>query len=238
MTRATARNTIRPMPGQAGFTLLELLVVLSVLAAVAGIGVLALGGVTQDTRAELVRAEMNQIANAIRRFRADTGYWPKEGVFDDDNADDYEHPANFAQLKVQPNRDEGTPPADEPILPHDLASDNGWNGPYLRELDAVTVTVGANLQPDGTGDPTVGTAQAVNGVGDPFERAAEPPYFVWQDAGGTEIARLGRPYLYFIDETANDNITGCIRPCLLSMGENGQYDRGNADDIVINIAGN
>jgi len=229
MTRATARNTIRPMPGQAGFTLLELLVVLSVLAAVAGIGVLALGGVTQDTRAELVRAEMNQIANAIRRFRADTGYWPKEGVFVNDAIDEVDNPGSFSQLFVQPN--DGS----DDILPHDPASDSGWNGPYLRELDAVTVTVGANLQPDGTGDPTVGTAQAVNGVGDPFERAAEPPYFEWRNADGTEIARLGRPYLYFIDGSA---VLGCIAPCLLSMGENGQYDQGTADDIVINIAGN
>ena len=71
---------------QAGFTLLELLVVLAVLTAVAGIGVLALGNVTGDTRERLARAEMNEIANAIRRFRADTGYWPKEGVFEDDEA--------------------------------------------------------------------------------------------------------------------------------------------------------
>jgi len=232
MTRATARNTIRPRPGQAGFTLLELLVVLSVLAAVAGIGVLALGGVTQDTRAELVRAEMNQIANAIRRFRADTGYWPKKGVFEHDDVDKVDNPGSFSQLFVQPKDGAGD------ILPHDPASDSGWNGPYLRELDAVTVTVGENFGSDGSGLPTDGPETQVSGVGDPFERAAEPPYFVWQDAGGAEIARLGRPYLYFIDETAKDNITGCITPCLLSMGENGQYDRGNADDIVINIAGN
>jgi len=64
-----------------GFTLIELLVVVSVLAAIAGMTSVALDGYQQDAEEKLTRVEMQRIANAIRRFKEDTGYWPKTGPF-------------------------------------------------------------------------------------------------------------------------------------------------------------
>lgn len=81
---------------QSGFTLFELLVVLAVVATVAGIGVQVLTGVTDDAEQALARAEMDNIASAIQRFHRDTGYWPKQGPFD--VATDA-HPANLSQLR-------------------------------------------------------------------------------------------------------------------------------------------
>jgi prepilin-type N-terminal cleavage/methylation domain-containing protein len=68
-----------------GFTFLEMLLVVSILAAVAAIGVTAYhgesGSVEENARRELVRVEMARIATAMRQFHADTGYWPGEGPF-------------------------------------------------------------------------------------------------------------------------------------------------------------
>lgn len=220
---------------QSGFTLLEMLVVLAIIAAVVGVGVQVLGGVTSQSQVALARGEMDQIASAIQRFRADTGYWPKEGLFDVDGG---KNPADLSQLRTAPKNGE------DDILPFDRASGTGWNGPYIRELDAATVVSGGDLGADGTGNPSAGSQDEVSGIGDPFEADSEGRYFVWSNAEGVEIARLGRPYLYFIDDETV--VAGCQVPCLVSMGPNGAYDsdtndpgysdEGN-DDIVVNIAG-
>lgn len=70
---------------QQGFTLIELLVVVSILAALAGITSVAMDGYQQDAEAKITRVEMQRISNAIRRFKADTGYWPKTGPFSYDS---------------------------------------------------------------------------------------------------------------------------------------------------------
>ncbi|MEM9370962.1 MAG: prepilin-type N-terminal cleavage/methylation domain-containing protein, partial [Pseudomonadota bacterium] len=64
-----------------GLTLLEVLVTLGIIAAVAGIGVQVFTSVGTDTSERLVRLEMREVANAIQRFRNDTGYFPKQGPF-------------------------------------------------------------------------------------------------------------------------------------------------------------
>lgn len=217
------------LPQQSGFTLIEMLVVLSVVAAVAGIGIQSLGQVRASSQTALVHSEINQIAKAIQRFRADTGYWPKEGPFSSDVNGDVTHPASFAQLFWAPN--DGT----NDILPFDKVSGTGWNGPYLRELDAAQVTVGNNITATGGGNPAAGTASAIIGIGDPFERAADGSYFIWQNGAGVELASLGRPFLYFFDPATS--ITGCQVPCLISLGPDGTYAAGGADDIIVNIAG-
>jgi prepilin-type N-terminal cleavage/methylation domain-containing protein len=91
---------------QQGFTLLELLVVVSILAALAFTTATSLQGVDQTVDAQLERTELAEVAKAVRQFRADTGYFPKEGPFDIQSStlpagcqDDYEdltatvHPA-------------------------------------------------------------------------------------------------------------------------------------------------
>lgn len=242
-----ARAVLRKVPAmsirshnsaQSGFTLMEMLVVLSIMAVVAGVGVQALNGMTNDVEDGLARTEMNTIASAIQRFHADTGYWPKEGPFAGDDEDNYDHPANMKQLRVAPygDHDDESATADELILPFDTASGTGWHGPYMRELDAVTVSVGS-MNTDGSGDPSNGSDVRVSGLGDPFSAdAANGTHFVWRDAMGEEL-RLGRPYLYFIDDDANTTVAGCQVPCLVSFGSNGDYDAGANDDIVVNIAG-
>lgn len=183
-----------------GFTLLELLVVVSLLASTAFIATMSMQGVAEDANDKLVLVEMQQIAKAIRQFKQDTGYYPKTGPFDltnyngnvpygnlpnyaSSNNNDAERdrwfysPANFYQLINQTSPLAGTG--------HELASWNpatgrGWRGPYLTGFAEgyLDIRSGINdLAPTSAGYP-LGNPVAgqnipdVEGVADPFEHRA------------------------------------------------------------------
>jgi len=144
-----------------GFTLIELLVVVSILAAIAGMTSVALGGYQQRAEEQLTRVEMQRIANAIRRFKEDTGYWPKTGPFDYVNNqgsgktgakeptdwDNYiahvvADPANFSFLFTSPIKHirgwnitdtsaNWGPPPFKEIREWDIDYAIGWHGPYI-----------------------------------------------------------------------------------------------------------
>ncbi|MEM6974332.1 MAG: prepilin-type N-terminal cleavage/methylation domain-containing protein [Pseudomonadota bacterium] len=220
---------------EAGVTLLELLVVLAIVATLAGLGAQVFTSVSSDAEETLAKAEMRTLANAFHRFRRDTGYWPKQGPFAvDASSVEALHPANMAQLFRQPADAGG-----DDILPYDATSNTGWNGPYLRELDAATVEVGA-MGADGTGDPATGTLTTMRGVGDTYDRpATDTGHFLWiavsDDPSDSEKPlQLGRPILYV---PAPDTASGvrCDRACLIGFGEDGAYDLGDGDDIVVEL---
>jgi prepilin-type N-terminal cleavage/methylation domain-containing protein len=115
---------------QRGFTLIELLVVVSILAALAGITSVAMDGYQQDSEEKLTRVEMQRISNAIRRFKADTGYWPKTESTPytyDKHAD----PANFGFLFSQTGTSIPSWTPEYTI---------GWHGPYVN-LDAIKTII-------------------------------------------------------------------------------------------------
>lgn len=185
-----------------GFSLVELLVVLGVLAAVAFLASAALRGVDGDARAALVQAEIAQLADAVRRFQADTGYYPHQGPFtplddvnpgpysctDDgaasaggvdpvsiDSADWLLSPANLRQLLAPPALCPQHPLA--ALAAWNPETGRGWRGPYLtgaREL----VDVGDGLLADGGGDAVLvpgARLELVPGVADPFLHAPVVP---------------------------------------------------------------
>jgi prepilin-type N-terminal cleavage/methylation domain-containing protein len=69
------------MRQHAGFTLVELLVVCSILAAVSYVAWGAYVNVDRQAEDELAHAQLLQLSTALKRFHADTGYWPGEGPF-------------------------------------------------------------------------------------------------------------------------------------------------------------
>ncbi|MCP5078096.1 MAG: prepilin-type N-terminal cleavage/methylation domain-containing protein, partial [Psychromonas sp.] len=132
---------------QSGLSLLELLVVVSILAAIAGIGVQVYGDTDQQVQVKLSSVELQVVANAVRRFKQDTGYYPKSGPFDLkqlprigevslDTLPDYvlgpvakkiawfDSPANLSQLITAP-----VDMNNNPIMPWNVETGKGWRGP-------------------------------------------------------------------------------------------------------------
>lgn len=64
-----------------GFTLLELLVVCSILAVLAYSAWASYEGVQEKAQDQIARAELLRLADALRRFKADTGFYPGQGPF-------------------------------------------------------------------------------------------------------------------------------------------------------------
>ena len=149
----------RKFSQEAGFSLLEMLVVVSLLAATAYVATGAYTGFIEDSQEQMVYSEMQEIAAAIRQFKQDTGYYPKTGPFDlqllgtdpgsveknclpdyikasvPDNLSDNEirrwfySPANLYQLTSQNSPLECT---NHQLEDWDEESGRGWRGPYLR----------------------------------------------------------------------------------------------------------
>ncbi|WP_306549286.1 type II secretion system protein [Desulfobulbus sp.] len=240
--------TYQPEAGQGGFTLLELLVVIAILAAISFIAAGTYRGVGQHADERLVRAEMQQIAKALRQFKQDTGYFPREGVFklEDDGGsvkpaslpvhtgtDDewFYSPANLHQLLATTSPLAGS---GHQLTTWDEETGRGWRGPYLIGFSDGRVNIGYALNPidpDGAdtvaGDPTTGDPVNVVGVADPFEHGVVNGKFGWDSVSAGEP--WGRPYLFF--QTA----ASPAHWQLVSMGPDGEYDQGGDDDIVLPI---
>lgn len=64
-----------------GFTLIELLVVCGILAALSFVAWSGYSGVQANAEDDIARSDMQRLADALRRFKADTGYYPGQGPF-------------------------------------------------------------------------------------------------------------------------------------------------------------
>ncbi|MFT5448696.1 MAG: prepilin-type N-terminal cleavage/methylation domain-containing protein [Gammaproteobacteria bacterium] len=187
--RPGANSTAATPHSARGLTLLELLVTVAIVAALAGIAARAFQSTYADSQQELTRSEMQRVASAIRQFKQDTAYDPKQGPFRSItdgglvNTSNYPgdtiarrnawmcSPANFGQLINEPLRAVNTP-----VMAWNEATGRGWRGPYLTR-DAL-VDVGDDLLPGGTGDPAI-TSDVhyihMRGIGDGFEHPPVDP---------------------------------------------------------------
>lgn len=200
-----------------GFTLLELMVVVSVLLILAGGAMMAFGDAEETAKKQIAQYEIQQLKQGLLRFRQDTGSFPNPFS-----------PADFSALYEQPAGMAGW----------NIDTGRGWRGPYLGGLRDGLVDIGDSLQADGIGDPAAGNETSLQrGVADPFVHAnvpdadgcsmTEPPndecLLEWRPASGeADYGRWGRPYLLF-DLDQND-------ARLVSSGPNGRYEGENATD--------
>ena len=220
---------------QQGFTLVELLVVVSVLATMASIAAIAMDGYEQQAQEQLAETEMQRIASAINRFKEDTGYYPEQGLFPSANSAGLEQ-ANFDWLFISPK--DGS---NNEIMPWNIHSGRGWNGPYLEVNNQERVAVSdAVCRQDGSNFNTAFNGNDVISVTDTFERNtfdAESCVGVKYDGTWVRREYTGQAYRYDTDYE-NDDITqcpengtagdGCI--AVISAGEDSRY--GTSDDLV------
>lgn len=183
----------------AGFTLVELLVIVSIMAVLGSIAFGLYYESAEGAKEDLARVQMAELAKAVRQFRQDTGYYPRQGPFALDvdpggtantyggiagstwTADQrafFYSPANLDQLINRPPIAVTHPQAFLVAVPWDVNTRRGWRGPYLQRGSSgiLFADVGASLLWDGSGDPTQGTALIdMPALGDVRERVAVQP---------------------------------------------------------------
>lgn len=90
---------------QHGFTLLELLIVITLLAVISSIGLVAYEGSEDEARKTTTRFEMGEIRKALLQFRKDTGEFPcrvfAEGIYEPDSSEMSQF--DFSSLPATPN---------------------------------------------------------------------------------------------------------------------------------------
>jgi len=233
---------------QAGFTLLEMMVVISLLAATAYVATGAYTGFIEDSQEQLVYSEMQEIAAAIRQFKQDTGYYPKTGPFalgtlaetttkvtDADLSDVRYDGTLYSGLSSTTRSNWFNSPANlYQLLYGPLLSDHvsgleswnaetgrGWRGPYLTGIRDGFVDVVAGDNPLDTSVTT--RVPDVAAIADPFTAPhITTSVMDWKrQPDGTVIEKWGRPYLFI--ELTTDVWS------LISMGPDGDYDDGVED---------
>ncbi len=222
---------------QDGFTILELLIVVAILAALAGGVIMVLGGAEEDSSIKIAKSEMLEIKKALLKFKQDTGYLPKQGPFalgidcsspTNPTEEKFCSPANFEQLYASPDIPATNP--QEYLENWNPDTARGWRGPYLTRQGEGLVDIGNGLGTDGSGSLTTGALLSeVRGVADPFVAKPEGSFFVWRTSpGSTPHDRWGRPFFLFdLNDNNNSRIVG--------MGPNRTYNNETDDDIILYI---
>jgi prepilin-type N-terminal cleavage/methylation domain-containing protein len=227
-----------------GFTLLELLVVVGIMAALAGVAYMASGSRISDSKLIAADSEMLNIRAALLRYRQDNFEFP-----DQDSAVD----AGFLFDQTLAG-----------VNSWDADYQRGWRGPYLHSGDSGLVDIGDGIGLNGTGSPHVVVAAAYKtqrAIPDPFvafpvDVGIKKPnlaaicddspninnacLFDWRLLGQVDtddpISRRGRPYFLF--DLDSEGARGAR---IVSLGPNGVYDSSgracpaaaDGDDIVL-----
>jgi prepilin-type N-terminal cleavage/methylation domain-containing protein len=210
---------------QAGFSLVELLVVLAILVSIAGIGVMLFGNVDEAQRIELARIELAELASAVRQFHTDTGFWPGYADLDGDSDAD-EHATAFDWFIL----------TDASLYGGnwDAVSQRGWRGPYLSRLPENKVTVQAASEIDLNGFDNDDSATPVDidvdgALADPFGQG----YALLALAGRAVIVSAGPDGRFTGLGALCDTDTMTIAQCEADLYTDLCSAVGTTDDLVV-----
>lgn len=99
-----------------GFTLIELVVVIAILAVLAGVLVPMVSGEVDDARAARASTDMKTIGNALTTYRTHTGVWPSNTAVTG--------PSSYGNTSETCTQ--------FPCLYANVYTQANWNGPYLN----------------------------------------------------------------------------------------------------------
>lgn len=243
---------------QAGFTLLELLVVIALLAVITSLAVAAYDSDADDSIAiSLAQSEMAEMAKALRQFKRDVGVYPQTSDPQISPMLEF-HPADMSQLFVFLDEEEnasGNPTSDGlddvgGYRRFNPDTGRGWRGPYLEQRGVGCASF--------TGAPNIPNGIVAFAKMDPFHRGYATPGFGWHEydasnqcqLGGTRLAgRQGGAYLLLdmdkracvaegldaglnlVQATARSNDPRLCHPRVVSTGPDGIYGGANATDV-------
>ncbi|MBX3467082.1 MAG: hypothetical protein KF878_09310 [Planctomycetes bacterium] len=185
-----------------GFTLIEIVMVVAMLAALAGMVAASMQGLQDQATLDLARQELNEVRRAVLQFKADTGFLPKRGIFDldgrnlgrskvpayvdaSDAASWFDRPENLWQLFERPLPSITSQPDFQPLSTWDPVRCRGWRGPYLSRSGEGRFRSGELLT----------SVPPVPAVADPFRSSSYREFYV------KLLGEPGRLYGWFTCES-------------------------------------
>lgn len=196
-----------PVIGQAGFTLVEVIVVLSVVLLLTGIAVPMLSGYMEDGRRAKAESEVKVIAAAMMSMNKDVGTFPTRNGSGTNST--------LYSLFTGPTM----PTANPFVAGHQWVT---W-GMNAARGDLLDNHLNLNT-------PQSQTAGAYTTTGSSRWRG---PYF----AGSTPLDPWGRPYLINVIASFSTHATNYKRLWVLSAGPNGRIDTPAAATSTTELAG-
>ncbi len=194
-----------------GFSLLELLLVVGILAIIASIGIYSFEGRRGDAQNTAAMAEMQQLRQALLNYHSDNFEFPKATEFP------RKSPADLSFLFIKNGQGDW-----------DYDYQTGWRGPYLASGDAGLLSVvGSKLSPSLLDD--------YNDESGYFTGSEEV-----KTEDLTDIYIVPSPY-FDNKHIANNNRNSALSPLLVfalndkdnarivNMGNNGLYDSSDID---------
>lgn len=182
MSASAASANCRVVPPRArrafaracGFTLIELLVVVAILLAISYLGFAVVFDTQKHAEDRVARAQLLVVAQALRQFKADTGYYPGQGPFAlnqtcalagvaiapgalrptadvvpaamaGDACAWFQSPANLLLLFRDTPLPVDAAHAQASLLGWDAAAQRGWRGPYLPRAALAWLDIGTNI---------------------------------------------------------------------------------------------
>lgn len=193
--------------GNAGFTLVEVIVVLAVVLLLTGIAVPMISGYMNDGRRARAEAEVKVVASAVTSFYKDVGVWPARSSAGTNNV--------LYTLCSGPSL-----PTTNPFTNNNAMRTWLMDGTHGDTLDnhLLTNTPGGS---QGGAYPTTGSVRW------------RGPY----SAGGTPLDPWGRPYLVTVRSGTSTNATNYKRLFVLSAGPDGALNTPAALTAATEITG-
>jgi prepilin-type N-terminal cleavage/methylation domain-containing protein len=151
---------------RAGFTLVEVLVAVAILALLAGAAIPVTTKVLRDGRISATKQEMAGLAKAIRAYGTDYGHAPSRLTWG-------RFPAEYPGGGAYPTILGLDLEQDVAGVGWDMAYRRGWNGPYIQGEDVTTDAAG------------LGTPVTVRS----YQVDAWDRYYIYQNQGGTGTER-------------------------------------------------
>ncbi|MCA9133024.1 MAG: type II secretion system protein GspG [Planctomycetales bacterium] len=126
MPNRSRRRTLQ----RSAFTLLEVMLVLVIIAAIAGIAVVNIGGFQTSAYKKTAAAEISQLKTMLETYKLEVGSYPSQLEHLYEQPSDLADPGKWMQIK------------NEPIKP------DPWGHPYEYSLNGAVFTL-KSLGPDG-----------------------------------------------------------------------------------------
>lgn len=201
------RSSHHTRTANAGFTLVEVIVVLSVILLLSGIAIPLISGYVEDSKRARAEAEIKVLAGAVTSFYKDVGVYPARDSAATDNRL-YVLLSGSAQ------------PATNPYATNHTFSNWGRSATTGDVLDNHLL----NNSPQGTAAAAYPTTGSYRWRG---------PYV----SGGVSVDPWGRPYIVNVISAWNTNATNYKRVFVLSAGANGVIETVAQATATTNIGG-